>query len=654
MSKLFPFTMISKPTRTTLALAMSSMIVLSGILPLTVVFSNAVLTAPAYANTAMMAAVHVPGGHKIINLEASNESVREVLHKLSDKAGFNLMMDDSVTGTLSLELNQVSVDDALQSIAALTGVQIVKKGGSIYLAIGGIAAGERGLDSQFSKLIKINYTNANRIAGILNDSILVTTEDDQADKASADSRTNSVVIVGSAKDIELAEQAIQKMDVPRQTKTFFLSHAQALDVAGMLTSSIFNDGRGTLQMQQGGGGGGAGGGGGGGAAGGGAAGGGLVGPGGQRMIPSPLRVEQETVQEGEGVNDFGGDDSSGALSRDITLRGTVKTSQMVNIMPDGVLVIPDTRTNSVTIMGTVHQIALAESLIPVMDAQLPQVAIEASLVEITESGVKELQNGMGVSLGDFSIGYNNQAQPLVAPNPFVTSAAAQPAGNGLVGLPTIDPADASSFGRSGIGYTSNSVSRRNDYALNVRALISKNKAKILANPTVIATHDTESVISIVDEIVRRATVEINQNSGLTTQTIELGEAGIVMDILPKIGEDGTVNMRLRPSVTTVRATTVDAIGNTVTLLSRRDLLTQAVRVRDGETIVIGGLVNEQDSLRNDKLPLLSQLPIIGALFRASSRTGSKTELVLMITPHILNSTNLTPVSYTSADGYAGQ
>ena len=70
-----------------------------------------------------------------------------------------------------------------------------------------------------------------------------------------------------------------------------------------------------------------------------------------------------------------------------------------------------------------------------------------------------------------------------------------------------------------------------------------NKAKILANPTIVAAHDTESIISIVDEIVRRVTTQLDP-SGFSTQTVEIGEAGIVMDILPKIGEDGTISMRL--------------------------------------------------------------------------------------------------------------
>jgi len=171
----------------------------------------------------------------------------------------------------------------------------------------------------------------------------------------------------------------------------------------------------------------------------------------------------------------------------------------------------------------------------------------------------------------------------------------------------------------------------------------------LANPTVVATHDTESIISIVDEIVRRIVVTVDEN-GFATETPEFGEVGVVLDILPKVGEDNTVTMRLRPSVTSIRQVTEDLAGNTVTLLRRRDLLTQAVRVKDGETLVIGGLIQEEDSVIDRRLPGLGNLPIVGAMFRASTSRPKRSELMVLITPHILNNTRITPVSYTEPMG----
>jgi general secretion pathway protein D len=584
--------------------------------------------------------VNIPNGEQLVSVSVANENIRTVLRNLSEKGGFNLVMDESVTGQVTVELNKVSINHAVQSVAALGDLKILKQSGNIFLAISRQMAQQKGLERQHSKIIPVSYTNATRIASVLNQSIF--TDPAAAggaavgaagggagmmpQKATADARTNSIILVGTAQDIALGEATIARMDMPRQSKTFYLSNANALDVATLLAGSAFNDGTASFTL------GGSGGGAAGSASGG--AGGSSGGAGGQAMmVPASLRVERQDVQEGSGVNSFGGSGGNGTsagLSGSVTLRGFVKAQDSATVSPDSALIIPDTRQNAITILGTAEQIALAESMIPTFDAQLPQVSIEASLVEITDTDSKEFSTRLGIADGKLQFGFNNQALSAVS-------------GNGLIGLSTTAPTDVSvsALARSGVSFNTSPAVTRPDYGFQIRNLISRNKAKILANPTVVATHDTESIISIVDEIVRRVVTTIDEN-GFANQTVEIGEAGIVMDILPKIGEDGTITMRIRPSVTSVLREEL-VLGNLVTLLSKRDLLTQNVRIKDGETLVIGGLIQEQSIARGEKLPGVSSLPIVGAMFRASQQSGSRSELVLMITPHIINNTKLTPV-----------
>jgi type II secretory pathway component GspD/PulD (secretin) len=600
--------------------------------------------------TPLDGAIHVPGGTKTTNVDAASESIRTVLHELADEGGFNLVMDESVTGNVTVELNNVTVDQALQSIAALGDILLLKQQGNIFLAISRQAAQDKGIARQLSKVIKINYTNASRIADTLNSSIFASNSSSGGSggsgtgtmkKATADPRTNSIVVVGTAQEIELAQSAVNKLDVPRQSKTFYLSNANAVDIATMLASSIFNDGTASVKV--------------GGASGGSSTGSSSGGAGGAAAMPSTLRIEKQDIQEGSGINSFGGGSSGGSsgasagLSSTVTLRGVVKSSDTMSISPEGPLIIPDTRQNSVTIMGTSEQIAQAEALIPTLDAQLPQVAIEASLIEITATGNKQFTPQVGISDGQMQSGFNNSPVEGIGNS----SGATVPGGTGLIGMRTVDPSDTSSFARTGMVFSTNPLSKQSDYLLQLRSLVSNNKAKILANPTVVAAHDTESIISIVDEIVRRVTTQIDP-SGFSTQTVEIGEAGIVMDILPKIGEDGTISMRLRPSVTSVLNQTEDSAGNIITLLSKRDMLTQNVRVNDGQTLVIGGLIQERTTARDDKLPLGGDLPIVGAMFRASQKNNTRSELVLLITPHIINNTKVTPVNAISTGGGASQ
>jgi type II secretory pathway component GspD/PulD (secretin) len=581
--------------------------------------------------------IHVPNGSRIVvSISSAGESIRTVLHNLAEQGKFNLVMDDSVDGNVTVELKRVSLNQALQSVASLGNLLLLPQKGNIYLAISRQAAQDKGLSRQLSKMIPVRYSNANRLATILNQSLFSNGNSNSSSstgasssgssgstavmKVKADSRTNSLVVVGTAREIELAQATVTKLDLPRERKTFYLSHANALDVATMLASSIFNDGTGSVTMGQS-------------ASGGGGANG--------AAAPSTLRVERQDIQEGSGVNVFGSDSSGSStagLSSAVTLRGFAKTTDSLQVSPEGALIIPDTRQNAITIMGTAEQIALAESLIPTLDAQLPQVAIEASLIEITDDSIKNIAPQWGVNDGQLASGFNNQPTGGVTGN----SAA------GLVGMRTVDPTDPTGAAGSGIVFSTNPLARQQDYLFQLKTLVSKRKAKVLANPTIVATHDTEAIISIVDEILRRVTTTVSE--GFATQTIEIGEAGIVMDILPKIGEDGTINMRIRPCVSSPLNPIRDNNGNiVVTLVSKRDLMAQNVRIRDGQTLVIGGLVQQTENLTTQKFPGLGDLPIVSAMFRASAKTGSRSELVLLLTPHIINKGKVTPVNAISGD-----
>ena len=110
-------------------------------------------------------------------------------------------------------------------------------------------------------------------------------------------------------------------------------------------------------------------------------------------------------------------------------------------------------------------------------------------------------------------------------------------------------------------------------------------------------------------------------------------------------------MRIRPSVSSVFSSEV-INGAPVQFLRRRDLVAQAVRVNDGDTLVIGGLIDSSDTTVENKIPILGDLPILGALARATSRDKDKSELIILLTPHIINQTELTPVNrvITSARG----
>jgi type IV pilus assembly protein PilQ len=176
-------------------------------------------------------------------------------------------------------------------------------------------------------------------------------------------------------------------------------------------------------------------------------------------------------------------------------------------------------------------------------------------------------------------------------------------------------------------------------ALNVtlNVLLQTNKAKLIANPSVVVVDDTEALITIASEVIHKVTS--TTSLGVVSTNVELTKAGIFLNVLPRVSDDGFITMRLRPQVSTPLGAP-QTFGSTssptiVTLLNVRDIMTQQVRIKDGQTLVLGGLFTENEAAQIAKFPYLAETPVLGALFRNTLKGRSRTELMLLITAKIV-------------------
>ncbi|MEZ4491234.1 MAG: type II and III secretion system protein, partial [Cyanobacteriota/Melainabacteria group bacterium] len=312
----------------------------------------------------------------------------------------------------------------------------------------------------------------------------------------------------------------------------------------------------------------------------------------------------------------------------------------------------------------------------ILDRRPKQVHIQASLVELNNQGIRQLGatlnvQGEGLSasvmgnsqapLLSFLPGLgsttNNVANPQLPSIPFtgnnVTPTNAAGAFTGLIG--SLLPA-AANFNIAGITPSNNSLSsidflglgagaggRSNiatiPTALNIRLqmLLQTNKAKLIANPSLVVVDNTEALITIANEVIHKVTSTVSL--GVVTTNVELAKAGIFLNVLPRVTEDGFIRLRLRPQVSTpIGGPQTFGQGNnqtTVTLLSVRDVITQEVRIKDGQTLVIGGLFTEIEQAQLSKVPYLAEAPVLGALFRTTLKGRNRSELMLMITPKLV-------------------
>ena len=132
-------------------------------------------------------------------------------------------------------------------------------------------------------------------------------------------------------------------------------------------------------------------------------------------------------------------------------------------------------------------------------------------------------------------------------------------------------------------------------------------------------------------------------------------AGVLLDITPEISNDGTITLRINPSISEARSVVSTDNSNRTTPpdLNRRQL-SSVVTVKDGNRIVLGGLINTSDGIDMNKVPLLGDIPILGHLFKSEEKIKRTEELVLVIEPHIVKSDDktlsLSDLGYTGYEG----
>ncbi len=227
-----------------------------------------------------------------------------------------------------------------------------------------------------------------------------------------------------------------------------------------------------------------------------------------------------------------------------------------------------------------------------LDVPPPQILIEAIAVELTDSSDTDL----GLLIGD----------------PSRTSFSSVDTTTGSLSYNTIGKLPRT-------------------FEINLRALELKGRARVRARPRMAVINGRTANIFIgAQRFILTQFSQFGQNQN----RIQSVDVGVKLQVTPLTGGNGEITTRLVPEVSNI--TELDLQSGLPVLSSRRAETT--VRVKSGETIAIGGLTLDQDQITNRKIPFLGDLPLLGGLFRGKKRSTSRTELVVFITPRILNST----------------
>lgn len=301
-----------------------------------------------------------------------------------------------------------------------------------------------------------------------------------------------------------------------------------------------------------------------------------------------------------------------------------------------ITVVPE--SNSLVITDTEEGIGQAEILISQLDKRPKQVMIECRIVEIN------LNNGfdMGVQWEYFNVGNNyktgNGAWNFVGTggigvvdpvsgarvgwksNSQLYTGANTPNSNGTgVSLPLTE---------TNAGITFGFVKDNSVLSTTLAAMITQSRAKILSSPKVVTINGQEAKIEAVQDIPFQTAVV--SNTGSVTNSFTTVSAGIVLTVLPTINAENRITLKIKPESS---FPTDQKVGANPVIRTRNAQTT--VIVKDGDTLVIGGLIDDQDSKQVDKVPLLGDIPIIGAFFRRVSDSKVRNELLVFVTPRII-------------------
>lgn len=369
----------------------------------------------------------------------------------------------------------------------------------------------------------------------------------------------------------------------------------------------------------------------------------------------------------------------------------------------------DERTNSITLVGSPKLVAMAASQLTQLDVRRRQVVVNVKIIDVNLSGIEDYNSSFSFGIGNsffvsdggaaaFNFGgvnppsqsdtVNSVISPTIigsqrtgAPSVFPGNSTPGPFLDYQTNAPFGTPGDNNQvdtslpfngdflrgspnnrwFVRPNFGTTDNPLlpgiteideqgrityevpglfQYPDRFLASLQAQVQSGNGKILTDPTLIVQEGQEATV--------RLTSEVYGGIRITNDVREpiIKDAGLTLAVrVDRIDDNGFVSLSVAPTVSTGAGGTAQTPDGTITLLAARTLESGVIRLRDGQTLILSGIIQEQDRVSVSKLPILGDIPLLGSLFRRTNRTNERNEVIVLLTPQIMDD------SQRSAYGY---
>jgi len=393
---------------------------------------------------------------------------------------------------------------------------------------------------------------------------------------SADDRSNQIILLADPRQIPLFDDLIAKLDVRSDPNTrnevIYLKHASAKDVAPLLSQLVSGQ---TSAAQKSGG------------------------------ATTRIQVNQPQPQPGA--------PTAVVESSNLALGGEASTafSSLITILPDD-------RSNSVVVSGTVDDIRLLREIVDKLDVLLAQVSIQVVIAEVTLSD----SDVNGISALNLTVGKN--------------------ALNGKTQITNFDTGTGTSAGSiAGWAITGGTI---NPLAFNAAMgnVGQKSNVKVLSADTIVTTHNKEAefVVSQQQPIITGSTAtpigttsSTNTNPYATSSQVTYKDIGIDVKVTPLIGDDGSIQLKIDQKVDDIVGQ-VQVDANQQPIIGHREA-TSFINVNDGQMVVLGGLQQTKIDNSRNKLGFLYEIPILSNILGGRTNSSTRTELLLFVRPHVI-------------------
>lgn len=349
----------------------------------------------------------------------------------------------------------------------------------------------------------------------------------------------------------------------------------------------------------------------------------------------------------------------------ITIKDVLEQSGVP--FPPGSKVFLDQRTGTLIVRNTPQNLRLVDEVLRMLDITPFQVEIEARFVEVNEGNAKELGLEWMMTSPDFRFGDNKRFRWDNDTTDVIYGQYPDPLNNtgreGVTeGLRYLDQPflenDPYKVQPSGNILSLSGILTQPEFRMIVHALDQSGFSNVLSAPKVTTLNNQQAQIEVVKEIIYPTEFELtpattNDSGNIVTQPVvtpaswNTRDVGIILNVTPSVGADKkTINLALKPEVSILEKWLDYGIKGGVTwndipilqpIFLTKNVETNVV-IHDGETVVLGGLIKEEITSQEDKIPLLGDIPFFGRMFRTNTETSQKTNLLIFVTANLLTPT----------------